>query len=571
VEFIRPGSTGPADNQGVGSIFDHDISYEEIESNLFVEFNRSVNSMFDLRAIVGQNVNQRTSDEQAYRGVNYVVFDIDDLDNTNSVTPYSLPNSLGYTRSRIMGIYGDLSLGYDNWAYLNLSARNDWSSTLPVDNRSYFYPAASLAVNLLDAFDASSSVFDLVKLRGGWAQVGSDTDPYQLRAIYLINSTLVTNPAPTADLPFSSRPGATLSDIERDPDLKPEITTELEVGADVRMFRGRIGLELTYYDRETKDQIAPVTLPESSGFVNFLTNFGVVSNKGVEVGLDLTPVRTASGFDWNIYGTFTTNKNVVEELRDGVDEIQIEQGSSFAGAVIGVLRPGEEYGVLLGSMDARDDEGNLLIDPSNGQLIRALQPGIVGNPNPDFQVGLTNTFSFKGAFLRFVFDWREGGDLFSNTVLSMLGRGVTKDTEDREINKVIPGVYGNPNTLEPYLDESGNKIPNQTMIEVNSVYFGETFAINGANEWNVYDATYYRLRELTLGYQLPQKWLGGSPIRSAALSVTGRNLWFLAPGFPEFTNYDPEVNQYGSSNKQGIEYSATPSTKRYSINLKLTF
>lgn len=571
LEFIRPGSTGPSDNPGVGSIYDHDISFNEIESNLFLQYDKDVSPKLNFSAVLGHNVNQRTYDQQAYRGLGYVVFDIDDLDNTNSVVPYSLPNSLGFERRRLIGVYGDVTLGYDNWAYLNIAARNDWSSTLPIENRSYFYPAASLSVSLLDALDMSSGVFDLVKLRAGWAQVGSDTDPYQLNPIYNVNGFLVTSPSPTAELPFLGLPGSTLSDIARDPNLKPEITTEFEVGTDVRLFRGRVGLDLTYYSRETKDQIAPVTLPESSGFVFSLTNFGVISNKGVEVGLALTPVRTSSGFSWDMYGTFTKNKNVVEELRDGVEEIQIEVGSSFAGNVIGVLRPGEEYGVLLGSADARDDEGNLLIDPSNGQMIRALQPEIIGNPNPDFQVGLTNTFAYKGLFLRAVFDWRQGGDLFSNTVLSMLGRGVTKDTEDRELNRVIPGVYADPTTLEPYLDENGDKIANQTMEEVNTIYFGETFAINGANEWSVYDATFYRLREVTLGFALPKAWMNKLPVQNATLSVTGRNLWFLAPGFPEFTNFDPEVNQYGSSNKQGIEYSATPSTKRYSVNLKLNF
>jgi len=247
------------------------------------------------------------------------------------------------------------------------------------------------------------------------------------------------------------------------------------------------------------------------------------------------------------------------------------QSSYFAGQVSSVLRPGQEYGLLKGSVDMRDQDGNLLIDPSNGQMIRDPNPAIIGNPNPDFTVGITNTFSFKGIRLSAVFDWKEGGDLYSNTVLSMLGRGVTKFNEEREMMKIIPGVYGDPNTYEPLRDGEGNKIQNTTMVETNTLFFGETFAINAANEWSVFDATVYRLREVALAYDLPASFLEKTPFGKASISLIGRNLWFYAPHFPEYTNYDPEINQYGNSNVQGIEYSTTPSTRRFTVNISLTF
>ena len=362
-----------------------------------------------------------------------------------------------------------------------------------------------------------------------------------------------------------------MTDIEKDPGLKPERTTELEVGMDVRLFKGRVTLDATYYDKRSKDQIANISIANSSGFEQFLTNFGEVSNKGIEVALGITPFKSYNGFTWTTFTTFTKNKNVIEELIDGVDEIQIEQGSSFAGGVIPVHREGEEYGMLLGSMSLRDANGNLLIDPSNGHLIRSPTPGIIGNPNPDFRLGFVNSFNYKGVGLRVVFDWQQGGDLYSNTVLSMMGRGVTTDTESREVMKVIPGVYGDPNTGEPILDENGNAVQNQTMLEENELWFGETFAINAANEWAVFDASYLKLREVALSYSLPGKLLSNSPFEGITLSLSGRNLWFTAPGFPEGTNFDPEVNQFGSSNKQGIEWSATPTVKRYGASIRVTF
>lgn len=568
-DYIRPGSTGA---QGIGRVTEDGIRYEEIESNFLVTVTRDINEDFSFRGIVGHNLNQRTTDRQAVEGTQYVVFDIDDIDNMNNLVPFGGE----YSQRRLWGLFADLNFGYKNWAFLTLTGRNDWSSTLPQGANSFFYPAITGSVVLTDALGISSNTLSFLKLRAGWSEVGNDTDPYQLQPVYLINDVLITNPSPTAELPFTPAggttvPGASLSNIERDPNLKPERTREIEAGIEARLFSDRIKLDVTVYDRESRDQIAGVSLPEESGFSFFFTNFGVVSNKGIEIGLGLTPIRTSSGFNWDIFGTFTHNRNLVKELTEGVDEIQIEPGSSFAGSVIPVLRPGEEYGLLKGSVNDRDDEGNLLIDPSNGQLIPSLDPQIVGNPNPDFIVGITNTFTYKGFSLNAVFDWKQGGDLFSNTVNSMLSRGVLAFQADRETMQIIPGVYGDPNTHEPIRGENGQKIPNQTMVEVNTLYFGQTFGANSQDEWAVFDATVFRLRELSLGYDFPQSLIENTPFGRINLSITGRNLWYKAPNFPEDAKFDPEVNQFGATNKQGIEYSATPSVRRYAVNLRVTF
>ncbi len=562
-DFIRPGSTGPSSNPGVGRVVEDYIEFEEIESNFIINFSPTISENITLSGLIGHNVNQRTTDRQAYQGIGYVTFDIDDIDNTNAVTPFGGT----YSRRRLFGVFADATLGYRDWAFLNLTARNDWSSTLPKDNNSFFYPAASLSVILSDALDLQSNFLNMVKLRVAAAQVGKDTDPYQLVPVYLVN------PPPTSvdpiDFPFRGIPGASLSNIERDPNLKPERTQEFEVGTDLRLFDDRINVSATYYKRKSFDQIAPISLPSTSGFSSYYTNFGEVSNTGVEVSLDADVVSLANSFTWNIAGTFTHNRNVIEELTAGTDEIQF--GSGFSGGVISTHRPGQEYGLLLGTVAARDDEGNLLIDPSNGQLLQALDRLIIGNPNPDFIAGLSNSFSFKGARLGVVFEYRHGGDLYSNTVQSLLGRGVLKLTEDREMNKVIPGVYGDATTLEPIRTEEGQKIVNTTMIEQNAIWFGNTFAINGLDEYSVYDATWLKLREISLGYDLPRTLLSNSPIGSASITLTGRNLWFTAPNMPESSNFDPEINQFGASNQQGIEWAGSPAVKRYAVTLRVTF
>lgn len=565
-EWFRPGSRGA---NGVGQITDNDIAWQEIESNLLINFNPELNnSNWSINGFIGHSVNQRTSDQQSFLGTPMIDFEILDLDNTQSV----VPNGGIFSRRRLIGVFGEVGVSYRNYLHLTLNGRNDWSSTLPKANNSYFYPAASVAFIFTDALNMDDSFLSFGKLRASVARVGNDASPYSLNPLYRINigeSAGITSGIRDIDFPLNGVSGSTLLNTEFDPNLSPEFTTEYEIGAELQFFNRRLGLDVTYYNNETTDQIARLSLPTVSGFDVFFTNFGKLTNEGLEVGLRLNPISTRSGFNWNIYTTFTRNKNVVKELRDGVDEIVIR--NLFGGSVVSVLKPGEEYGVIRGSVSARDDEGNLLIDPSNGQLINANAPEIVGNPNPDFLLGLTNTITFKNFTLNAVLDYKHGGDIYSVTALSLLGRGVTKDTEDREINRIIPGVYGDPNTLQPILDEGGNKVRNQTMVEVNTIWFGNTFAINSQDEWNVFDGTVVRLREVSLAYDFPYGILENTPFGSARLSLSGRNLWYNAPHFPKHTNIDPETSTFGNANFQGYEFTNAPSVRRYGVNLKVTF
>src|SRR5690606_19574416 len=249
-----------------------------------------------------------------------------------------------------------------------------------------------------------------------------------------------------------------------------------------------------------------------------------------------------------------------------------------AGVLTGIgpyLEPGMPFGYLRGTVSARDDEGNLLIDPATGWIIEAPDEAMVGDPNPEWKLGINNMLSYKGLFLSALWDMTKGGDLYSVTISSLLGRGVTKDSEDREAAWIIPGVYGDANTQQPILD-GGKKIPNETAITTNDLYFSSgggagSFAINSSTEWNVYDATVYRLREVTIGYELPKSLFTKLPVSGISVSLSGRNLWHLAPNMPRYTNFDPEVNSYGSSSTQGIELSAAPTTRRFGFNINVNF
>ncbi|MBL0357299.1 MAG: hypothetical protein IPP72_10630 [Chitinophagaceae bacterium] len=336
-------------------------------------------------------------------------------------------------------------------------------------------------------------------------------------------------------------------------------------------------LDFTWYSKKSTNQIAPITVPTSSGYTSAYKNFGEVTNKGVEVELTVRPLA-GKQFSWEVKGIFTKNNNIVTKLIDGVDRLLL---SPVTTAVSPYLEPGQPFGYLRGTKTLRDAQGNLLINPATGGMIQANAANSpsdqynVGNPNPDFKLGISNTVSYKGFSMNVLFDYTKGGAIFSNGISNIIGRGVTKDNVDRETSWVIPGVYGDPDTGQPILDSRGNTIPNVTRLTTNDLYFspigGQTFAINTSTEWNVYDATVYRLREITIGYEIPKSLFKKLPIGSMSISVSGRNLWYEAPNTPRYVNFDPEVNSFGSSTTQGIELSSAPSAKRYGINLNVTF
>lgn len=558
-EWFRPGGRAAG---GIGQITDDYVRWTEIESFLRFNYTTSITEDLQLKAFVAHNVNQRTRQQQSYLGTGLVDFEIIDIDNTTS---YNTNGGI-FTRRRLVGVLGEVQLQYKNYLYFTAMGRNDWSSTLPKDGRSFFYPALSSSFIFTDASGIESKFLTSGKLRAGWSKVGLDATPYLLNTVYNINPQFVTQ---SVTFPFNGVPGTTLSNIIPNGSLKPEFTRTIELGTDLQFFNDRAGLGLTFYESLTTNGIATQSYPSTSGFTFYLTNFGEVQNRGVEVTVNATPLNLPSGFRWDITGNFTHNKNLVKKLAPGVEEIVIR--NLFGGGITPVLRPGAEYGIMRGSVDARDDEGNLLIDPSNGQLIPELTPQIVGNPNPDFITGLTNTLSFKGFILSALVDYRRGGDVYSTTILSQLGRGVTRDTEDREINRVIPGVLGDINTRQPLLDDDGNKIPNTIQVEVNDLYFGQTFGTNSSDEWNVFDGTVIRLREVSLGYSLPAVLLAKTPFASASITLTGRNLWYHAPNVPEHSNFDPETSTFGTSNALGFEFDNPPSVRRYGVNVRLTF
>lgn len=539
---------------GLGELTHEAYTEQDIESTLLFDFNYALSENFGLKTVLGNNVLQNKNSDSVIDGSEFKVPGIFNFTNIKNLS--SSYNEK--TQKRTVGAFVDATLSYKEYLFLNATGRNDWTSSFSKANRSYFYPSVSGSLILTEALKLDSKVLTFAKLRAGYAQVGRDADAEFRTLRFLLGQDY-----------------GTLSTIRNDnliPDLdvEPEFITEKEIGTDLEFFNQRIVLDLTYYNKISTNLVTNIALPASTGATTLKSNLGDMSNKGIEIGLTLVPIKTNS-FKWTFTTNFTKNKNEVTSLKDGLERVQIRANT------VSYIIPGQPYGVFFGSKFARDADGNYLINPSGGGIIEASEPGIIGDPTPDFKLSNTNTFSYKGFSLKTQFDWKKGGDISSTTIQSYLGRGVTKDTEDREHSWIIPGYYGNADGT-PMLDSNGNQIPNTIQLSTNELYFspgsgagGNTFAINSVDEADIYDGTVFRLREASLTYDLPSRFLEKTPFGRLSFSVMGSNLWYFAPNVPKYTNFDPETTSYGSSRVQGVEVTAAPTAKRYGFKLNLTF
>lgn len=536
---------------------------QELESTLLLSFTPKITEDISFKGTLGTGYNQATATDELGRGgykggvTGFIVRGLYTLNNFVETEREIFDT---YSRRRLFGVFGEVTLGYKNWAFVTGTGRNDISSTLPANSRSYFYPSVSGSIVFSDALKISSKVLDYGKIRAGWAKVGRDASPYNVNNVYALGNSFLTQPTGSVSL-----------DAAGGKNLQPEFTKELELGTQLSFFNKRFELDFTWYDKNSSNLLAGITTPSSTGYNTFYTNFGGISNKGVEIEATVRPFK-GKDFGWEIRGVFTHNKNIVTALAPGLTHLALGGGTTNATTGFEVGKP---WGFIYGTKDLRDSAtGQLLIDPKTGTMIQDPSQYMIGNPNPDYKLGITNSFRYKGFFLSVLFDMTKGGDLYSVTISSELGRGVTMDTRDRSAGWVIPGILGDAVTGKAIL-VGGKTIPNQTRISTNDLYFspsgGNTFAINTASEWNVYDATVYRLRELSLGFELPKSLFKNTGISSATFSVTGRNLWYLAPGFPKYTHFDPETSSFGASSIQGLEFSAAPTTKRFGLNLNVTF
>ncbi len=453
------------------------------------------------------------------------------------------------TKRRINSAFGSASFGYDNFLYVTVTGRNDWSSTLPADNNSYFYPSVNGSIVFSNLIDAPW--LSLGKIRGGWAKVGNDTDPYNL-----INTF-------DDDITFLGSPRFNQPNNNLNPNLRPEEKDTWEVGLEMAFFKNRLTLDVTYYDEVTSDLITPVTLDPGTGYTATVTNAGKLSNKGIEALVNITPIRTED-FSWDFTWNFSKNNNELLELLPGVETLQIG-AFPFNGVTLnGVV--GEPYGVIRGSNYVFDDQGNRVVD-DNGRYAETRNVENLGSVLPDFNMGIRNSIKFKNLDFSFLIDMQQGGKYRSLTNAWGHYSGIFEETAANNIREeglVLEGVTG---TIT--YDENGDytvtdTAPNTQVISAQT--WGTDFFLR-SDAQNVFDADYVKLREITLGYTLPGKWFKDA-LESVRVSAYGRNLfvWGLDNEY-----FDPEVTANGSGNIQGSEGGSLPSTKTYGFNLQIKF
>lgn len=465
--------------------------------------------------------------------------------NLNNSTDDPAVNDFDSER-QINSVFGSVSLGYDDFAYITVTGRNDWSSTLPDGNNSFFYPSINGSLVFSQLVDANWLSFG--KVRGGYAEVGSDTDPYQLINTFTSNSAFFGN------IRFSQ------PNQNNNPNLMPETKKTWEVGLEMGLFKNRIDFDLTYYDEVTEDLITPVQVDPSTGYASTVANAGKLSNKGIEALVNITPVRT-DDFDWTLTWNFSKNENELLELLPGVNTLQLAafpfQGVSLNAVV------GEPYGVIRGTDFVYDDEGNRVVS-EGGRYLATNTVQNLGSIVPDYNMGIRNSFRFKDIDFSFLIDIQEGGRYRSLTNIFGHYSGILESTAANNIREegiVIDGVTGDVNYNDDGTYTVTNTAENTTAIPAQLWGVDHFF---GPAAQNVFDADYIKLREATLGYTLPEDWIGG--FSSVRLTVFGRNLfvWGL-----DNDNFDPEVATGGSGNIQGSEGGSLPSTRTYGLNLEL--
>ncbi|GJM35232.1 MAG: SusC/RagA family TonB-linked outer membrane protein [Saprospiraceae bacterium] len=521
-------------SQSGGFIIEEQLNYRELTSNLYARFSKQLGGGFNSSLTVGHNITDIQFNSTNTRGEGFSLENFYDLSNTTNV--FASKNA---SRQRLVGLFGILSLSYNNYLYLDITGRNDWSSTLPKENRSFFYPSVSLSWVLSEMATLPEPI-SFLKLRGSWAQVGKDAEPYQIGVFY----------AGASNFPFNGVNGFSLSTSAGDFNLKPETTTSTEFGLDLRMFHNRLGLDVTLYQQNSKDQIIPVPVSNATGFSRFITNAGEIENSGVELLLNATPIKTKN-FNWGLSVNWSKVNSEVKSIKDGIDAIIFSDNR-----ITNKLIEGGKVGDLFGWDFNRNDNGQLLIDDNGFPTLNYDTMILVGNAFPDWIGGLTNTLSYKGLSLSVLLEWRSGGDVYDTGYRNSLRNGILKETERGYEQVVFNGVR-----------EDGT--PNDIPVEIN----GESLYRNGSRYNDSYenllqDASWFRIRRVSLSYDIPTSLWGGKYISGAKVTLSGNNLFLNTP----FKGFDPETNFFGSgSNVYGYTGLKTPATRSYFVSLALSF
>ena len=533
-----------------GRLFEETFTVRNINSDFLLTYQESFDNDIELQIITGHNYRTDHSNRLYFSGRGFEqrgLFHISNVSQEPDVQHSTNPREL-------VSVFGNANINYRDLVYLDITGRNDWSSTL--DGRSFFYPAASLAFVFSDAFDMADGIMNFGQLRLSYANVGNDAPLFATNS-YFFPSATGQSYGNSFFFPYQGVVGVTASQNIGNPDIEPESNTTYEVGTDLRFWENRLRMDITYYYSRNKDQIFRVPIPASSGFGSYLINAGELENQGVEVQLNLTPVATRD-LRWDATFNFTRNRNKVISLVEGVDQIDL---GGVGGNIVPRLVPGQPYGVFYGRGWQRDANGNRLIndDPESsmyGYPMATSELIKLGDPNPDFTLGIRNTLSWRSFRFTSLIDIRQGGDVWNGVEAVMRHNGQSVVTENRGEQKVFEGV------------KASDGSPNDIEATITQVYYQNLEGYFNVNEPFVEDASWIRLRDVTLSYSLSPALANAIGLSSATFSLWGRNLLLITG----YSGIDPDTNLYGMGDgaSMGIDYYNNPAGRSFGVEVRFS-
>ena len=543
----------------VGVVSEQNNYSGTINGDFILKYSHDINSNFNLDALVGTNFYQADGKAVSAAITNLLIPGFYNLSNS-TIKPTA---SDAYSRRRLIGVYGQAILGYKDQLYLTVNARNDWSSTLPINNNHFFYPGANLSWVASNTFNLDNSTVSYLKFRGGYGETGSDPSAYLTNPVLVIGN--VGLPFGSITFPFNGVSSFLIQNSIANANLKPIFTKEAEVGMEIRFFHNRLGLDASLYDKRTEGQIFSVPIAPSTGYTSLVQNLGLVSNKGIELSLDAKPINTTN-FTWNFNANFATNRNKVVNLTGGPKKViltsvyDVEMDAYPGKSVTGMYAPVPLY----------TSDGKIVVNPSTGKAVEDTALGYYGDAENDYRIGFTNTFSYKNWSLNFTLDYRKGGVMYSGTsdLLNFVGNAIATTYNDRR-----PFIVPN-SVVQTGTDAQGKPVyaENTTPITEGAYdsYWYPTSNIATTYQQRIIDRSFLKLREVSLSYSLPERWASKISSNNVSLSVFARNILLWLPADNPYI--DPEASNLGNDlTSQLGEFRTAPTSRQFGVALKASF
>lgn len=559
--YIAPGGSVVEKYQD-GRLSKSGVDYAFITSNLMLNFNRKI-SDFDLNLLLGHTAESTNRVSRTNWGYGFSTAGTISFGNIVDDTKFFTERNV---TKRLVGVFGEFRASYKSIAYLNITGRNDWSSTLPLENRSYFYPSVSGSFVFTELLP-KNDILSFGKIRASWAQVGKDADAYATNT-YLWAPQVVS----------AQFVGTGNSWTGGSPNLVPEIQTSTEFGAELRFLKGRLGLDFTYYTSVTENQLASPRLAQSTGYIFLTLNSGSVHNKGMELSINATPV-SRNDFSWDMTLNLSGNRGTLGDFLPGVGLFYVTDVQIGGVKAASIPNGGYFLGLTGDYWDReKDEEGNLipdgryLVDEATGLYKNTkVTTNVIGNREPDFIGGLNNNFRYKNLNFSFLFDIRKGGDIYNGTEYFLTVNGLSMRTLDRE-SVTVSGVSSTTGEPITYTYEAGQNYTIGSATYSGEYMIQQYWQNYSNNAYNFMTSTnWLRLRSMSLSYDFTDLIGNNKYIKGLSASVAGYNLWL-------WTNYkgmDPEVSVSGSgtggSGSMGIDYCGVPATRNVTFGLNVTF